>query len=202
MMVCHHFPHRRRWYAWRQLASQSSSSPEALSLPNRLCCPVKLTLLWPHLLRLSGIPADLCIRRRPCPHPFSRGPGEGPQFNLPICALRAASRTPADRTIPSVAVVDCLALAFAMVDWPGIPPRTSSALARFQRGCRVRSLRPEEFVVPSPIRAFTFELSPPTVTSWRRRIRGLRGQTVNSRDRTFTAISSLAAGDRPRRVAL
>ena len=79
--------------------SQDVSSPEALGSPAGSAVPPGLRLLRPHL-RLSPTPADLCIRRRTfalrscldCPR-------EGPQFTLPICSLRAASRTPADRAV-------------------------------------------------------------------------------------------------------
>ena len=75
--------------------SQDVSSPEALGSPAGYVVPPGLCLLWPHV-RLSPTPADLCIRRRASALRSCPGcPREGPQFNLPICSLRATFRTPA-----------------------------------------------------------------------------------------------------------
>ena len=55
-----------------------------------------------------GFPPIYALDGGPCPPTF-RGPGEGPQFNLPICSLRATFRTPADRATAS----DCCFIARA-----------------------------------------------------------------------------------------
>src|SRR3989442_6573984 len=56
-------------------------------------------------------------------------------------------------------------------------------------------LRPGGIASPSPTRTFTFELSPPESPPQRCRI-SLRGQTANSRDRTFTGKTSSIMGCR------
>ena len=53
-----------------------------------------------------GFPPIYVLDDGPSP-PITRGPGEGPQFNLPICSLRAIFRTPADRATAS----DCCFIA-------------------------------------------------------------------------------------------
>ena len=78
---------------WIGAYSQDVPSPEALGSPTGYVVLPDLRLLWPHV-RLSGIPADLWIRRRALAPTLSRGPGEGPQFTLRVYCLRAAFRTP------------------------------------------------------------------------------------------------------------
>ena len=74
------------------------SSPEALGSPAGYVVPPDHRLLWPHP-SLSTPPTNLCIIQRVLARTVWSGPErEGPQFNLPVCSLRAVFRTPADRT--------------------------------------------------------------------------------------------------------
>jgi len=101
------------------------SSPEALGSPTGCVVRPDPALLWPHL-RLSGIPADLCIRRRAFAADC-QGPGEGPQFTLLIYPLRAAFRTPADRATAS----DCCFIALTGLRHSRTGSASSPGLHRF-----------------------------------------------------------------------
>ena len=74
------------------------SRPEALGSPAGYAVLPGHRLLWPHP-RLSPPPADLCFRRRVFALRSNLGgKREGPHFTLLVCILRAAFRTPVDRT--------------------------------------------------------------------------------------------------------
>ena len=114
--------------------SQDVSSPEALGSPAGSAVPPGHRLLRPHL-RLSPTPTDLCIRRRALALRSDLGcPREGPQFTLPICSLRAASRTPADRaTAP-----DCCFIALAGLRHSRTGSASHPGLRRFLPGFLTR----------------------------------------------------------------
>ena len=108
-----------------------------------------------------GFPPIYALDDGPLPL-IAQGPGEGPQFNLPICSLRATFRTPADRATAS----DCCFIALAGLRHGRTGSASRPGLHRFLPGFLTRlhsSLDAAARRDCSPFTdwAFTFELSPP-----------------------------------------
>ena len=138
------------------------------------------------LIRASAILPSAYLLRPAGLFPLSVGMPEGPHFPLRVCSFVPPS-VPRRTSRLHSAVAWPRILTFALFV-QARPPHCPACW--FSRG-RVTRLQSSLYAAarriarPSPARTFTFELTPPESPHRRCRI-SLRGQTANSRDRTFT----------------
>ena len=147
------------------------AGPSARTLQSRgpwlasgLCCPTGSPLTMASCAPLPPSHRFMSYAVGPCPCDLARaGPGEGPQFTPCVCALRAAFRTPMDRTV----AFGCFFTAHTglrriRIGSASTFPTHDGSRVSVSRGCKVSFMvRPDELASPSPPRTFTFELSPP-----------------------------------------
>ena len=172
-------------HVWRNRAITAIQS-RGPWLASGLCCPTGSSLTMASSETLAPSAALSASSSRPCPTTLSGLVTRTSPIYSVCLSLRAAFRTPAFRVVaPDCSFTTRSGLRHLST---GSAPASHAVGSRMGRVTRLQSslyATARRVACPSPTGAFTFELSPPESPTRRRRI-SLHGQTVNSRDRTFT----------------